>query len=91
MNELSRWIHGQIFESALNLGKLAGNKADKRSEGSPFTSAFGTVRRKPLRELGTEQMRMIFQTAKSIQMLGNADSRFLEMFHQVFDELGTPL
>lgn len=36
-------------------------------------------------------MRQIFWTAKSIQVLGKTDSRVLEMFHRVFDELATTL
>lgn len=36
-------------------------------------------------------MRQVFQTAKSIRVLGNAASRVLEIFYRVFDELVTSL
>lgn len=55
-NELFRWLHGQRYESTTKLFALAVVKAEKRSGGSHFTSVFGAVKLKLLRELGTDQM-----------------------------------
>lgn len=63
--------------------------AEKRLEESSFTSISGAVEGNPLRELETEQIRQLFRSAKSTQIRGNAGSRFLGMFHRVFDELAT--
>lgn len=88
--EFFRWVHGQWFEPASKPLELAGDKADKHLEGFRFTSIFGAVEQKLLRELGTEQMHQTFWTTKSVQVLGNADSRVVEIFHRVFGELSTP-
>lgn len=70
--------------------KLALEKTDKSSEESYITSIFDAVENKPLWELGTNQMRQIFQIAKLIQMLENAASLVLKMFQGAFDERATP-
>lgn len=86
-NQFFLWVRGQRFESAAKLLKLAGVKTYKHSECWKCTSVFGAVKHKLLRKLETEQMRQIFWTAKSIQVLGHADSFVLELSYQVFYEL----
>lgn len=83
------WVHGQKSKSATKLLELAGAYAEKRSEGSRLISVFSAAETQSLRELGTKQMRHLFSTSKSAQVLGNADFRVLEMFHPVLDELAT--
>lgn len=58
-----------------------------RLGGSHVTSVFGAVKQNLLRKMRTEQTRQVFPASKSIQVLGNADSHVLEMFHQVFERL----
>lgn len=60
-------------------------------ESPNFNTFFGAVEQKRLRKLSTKKMCQIFQTAKSIQVLGNADHRMPYTFSQVFSDLGTPL
>lgn len=90
-NEFIHWVYGQWFEYATNLLERARDKANQRSKGSHFSSVFGAVAQNPLQELETKQVCYMFRDVRLIQLLGNADTRVLELFHRVFDELATPL
>lgn len=87
----SGWLQMQQFESHTRLMSLALWKTEKYSEGYTFANFFDALEHKQLWELGTEQMPQTFQMAKEIQLLGNADLLVLNIFHRVFDNLGTPL
>lgn len=65
------------------------SKDREASKGSQLTSVISTRKQKPRGELETKQMSQIFQTAKSVLVLGSADPRVLEIFHQVFDEIAS--
>lgn len=86
-DNFSRCVQGQKSRLQVNHCNLLKMAEINLRKSLQFTFVFGAAKQNPHQELETEQVSQIFCTPKSMQVLGNADSRFLKNLSRYFDKL----